>query len=160
MPSALLALRLRSRFGCQEQAGIGHWGRSLNMKTYLLIFLSVILAPSLRAQSLEDRVSEMERQLGNTEPTAEQQKQMKKDLEEIKAMGLIDGAITEFKKKHPKAEIAEVSAAYFPNRETVPISIIYSDPTAKSAQQELVFHKEESGWKIATWRNPSVLETK
>jgi len=32
MPAALLAFRLRSRLGCQKQAGIGHWGRSAKNK--------------------------------------------------------------------------------------------------------------------------------
>jgi hypothetical protein len=31
VPSALLAFRLRSRLGCQKQAGCGDWGRSIRI---------------------------------------------------------------------------------------------------------------------------------
>lgn len=126
----------------------------------LLATACIVLAQE-STKSSDDRVRQLEQAIGNHQPTeaekARERKSRQRDLEEIKALGLPERALHEFNKRNPNASVHKWEANYFRTKAIVMMSIIYSDPSAKAAQQDVGFRKNKKEWEMI-WQDPSILE--
>ncbi len=135
----------------------------MRIATFIALFLGGLLlvscsrspsaTPRTEERSVEQRVADLEQQLGGGAPKlseAEARKQHERDLKEIQGMGLVDRAQRDMTNRLTNAKIEKWTIGYFMHTNTVWCDVRYRLPGgSETLQQEFGYtRKTGTNWSL------------